>query len=131
MAPQNSARALNEALRVNLVVLRATKGLSQAALARRTGVSRAIISELEQGRGDVRLTTLARLASALDSSVSALLEPWRPQQATDEELSRRARDEAFIDADAFLDALDEADSVPRYSRRGRRAGKSVKPKRAA
>lgn len=131
MAPQNSAQALNEALRVNLVVLRATKGLSQAVLARRTGVSRAIISELEQGRGDARLTTLARLARGLDSSVSDLLEAWRPQRLTDEELSRRARDDEFVDADAFLDALDEADSVPRYSRRGRRAGKSIKPKRAA
>ena len=34
----------HEALRVNLVVFRAKNGLSQAKLARRTGVSRAIIS---------------------------------------------------------------------------------------
>jgi transcriptional regulator with XRE-family HTH domain len=131
MAPQLPAETPSEALRINLVVLRAQKGLSQAALARRTGVSRAIISELEQGRGDVRLTTLARLACGLDSTVNDLLEPWRPRLATHEELSRRARDDEFVDADAFLDALDEADSVPRYSRRGRRAVKSARPKRAA
>jgi transcriptional regulator with XRE-family HTH domain len=131
VAPQYNVEAPNEVLRINLLVLRAQKGLSQAALARRAGVSRAIISELEQGRGDVRLTTLARLARALDSVVRDLLEPWRPQRATEEELSRRARDDEFIEADAFLDALDDADSVPRYSRRGRRAAKTTKSKRAA
>jgi transcriptional regulator with XRE-family HTH domain len=121
----------NEALRVNLVVLRAKYGLSQAKLARQTGVSRGIISELEQGRGDVRLTTLARLAGGLGVTVSDLLEPWRPQRLTDEELARRARDDEFIDAEALLGALDEADSVPRYSQRGRRATKSARRKRAA
>jgi transcriptional regulator with XRE-family HTH domain len=116
----------HDALRVNLVVLRATKGLSQQALAERTGVSRAVISELEQGRGDARLTTLARLANGLGVAVSALVEPWRPQPPTDAELSRRARDDEFIDADAFLAALDEADRIPRYSRRGRRAEGTTK-----
>lgn len=111
----------NEVLRINLLALRAKKGLSQAALARRTGVSRAVISELEQGRGDVRLTTLARLSNGLGVTVGELLEPWHPQPPTDAELSRRSRDDAFIDADTFLAALDESDPVPRYSRRGRRA----------
>lgn len=117
---------LNAALRINLIVLRAKKGYSQAAFARRTGVSRAIISELEQGRGDVRLTTLARLANGLDVAVGDLLQPWSPHTPTDEELSRRARDDDFIDADVFLAALDEANDVPRYSQRGRPAEKNVR-----
>lgn len=127
MALPNPLELPREALRINLVVLRAKRGLSQAALAARSRVSRAIISELEQGRGDARLTTLARLADSLGASVSDLLEPWRPEPLADGELSRRARDDEFIDADAFLAALDEADDrIPRFSRRGRRVEKAVR-----
>ena len=125
MALPNPLGLASEALRINLVVLRAKRGLSQAALAARSHVSRAIISELEQGRGDARLTTLARLAHSLGANVSDLFEAWRPQPLTDEELSRRARDDEFIDADAFLAALDETDRIPRYSPRGRRTEKAV------
>lgn len=125
MALPNPLAALNEALRVNLVVLRARAGLSQAALAKRSGVSRAIISELEQGRGDVRLTTLARVAQALGATVNGLLEPWHPDPPTDDELARRAREDDFIDADALLNALDESATIPRYSKRGRRASKAL------
>ncbi|HEY8311108.1 MAG TPA: helix-turn-helix transcriptional regulator [Gemmatimonadaceae bacterium] len=123
MALPNPLAVLNEALRVNLVVLRARAGCSQAVLAKRSGVSRAIISELEQGRGDVRLTTLARVAGALGATVNELLEPWHPNRPTEDELARRVREHDFIDADTLLAALDESATVPRYSRRGRRPGK--------
>jgi transcriptional regulator with XRE-family HTH domain len=123
MALPNPLATLNEALRINLVVLRAKTGLSQAALARRSGVARAIISELEQGRGDVRLTTLARVAQALGTTVNSLLEPWHPRPPTEDELARRARKDDFIDADVLLAAIDESIAVPRYSRRGRRPAK--------
>ena len=127
MALSNTLGLPSEALRINLVVLRAKRGLSQAALAARSRVSRAVISELEQGRGDARLTTLARLADSLGTSVSDLLKPWRPEPLADKELSRRDRDDEFIDADTFLAALDEADGrIPRFSRRGRRVGKRVR-----
>src|ERR1035441_8257878 len=112
MALLNPLAAANEALRINLVVLRAKGGLSQATLSTRTGVSRAIISELEQGRGDARLTTLSRLAKGLGATVSDLLQPWLPEPPTDEELFRRAHDDGFIDAGAFLAALDEANGIP-------------------
>jgi transcriptional regulator with XRE-family HTH domain len=111
---------LNDALRINLVVMRAKARLSQTALAKRAAVSRAVISELEQGRGDVRMTTLARIAASLNVTVSALLEPWEPQPITDDLLLRRARETDFIPADALLKAMDEAAAIPRYSRRGRR-----------
>ncbi|HTU70107.1 MAG TPA: helix-turn-helix transcriptional regulator [Candidatus Baltobacteraceae bacterium] len=120
MALPNPIARLNEALRINLVVLRARAGLSQAALAKRSGVSRAIISELEQGRGDVRLTTLARVAQALGATVNELLEPWHPRPPTEDELARRAREDDFIDAETLLAAMDERTTTPRYSRRGRR-----------
>lgn len=128
MALPNPLAALNEALRINLLVLRAKAGLSQAALAKRSGVSRTIISELEQGRGDVRLTTLARVAGALGTTANGLLEPWHPHPPTEDELARRARDDEFINADAFLAALDETDPIARYSPRGRRAIKAVRSK---
>jgi transcriptional regulator with XRE-family HTH domain len=120
MALSAPAPSPNEALRINLLVLRAKEGLSQAALAQKTGVSRAIISELERGRGDARLGTLARIAHGLGVAVGELFEPWRPSVLTDEELARRAREDDFVDADSLLAALDEADDPPRYSRRGRR-----------
>lgn len=125
MALPNPLATLNEALRINLVVLRARAGLSQAALAKRSGVSRAIISELEQGRGDVRLTTLARVAQALGATVSELLEPWHPHPPTEDELALRAREDDFIDAEVLLAAIDESTALPRYSRRGRRVKKAV------
>jgi transcriptional regulator with XRE-family HTH domain len=123
MAARSALEPLNEALRVNLVVLRAQRGFSQASLAKHSGVSRTIISELEQGRGDVRMTTLARLASSLNVTVSALIEPWQPRPLTDDELLRRSREDDFIAADALFAAMDEADAVPRYSRRGRKTTK--------
>lgn len=122
MAIANPLEDAHGALRINLVVLRAKRRLSQAELAKRSGVSRTVVSELEQGRGDARLATLARLAGALGATVAKLLEPWHPARETEEELVRRAQapDEDFIDADVLVAALDEADGVQRYSRRGRR-----------
>jgi transcriptional regulator with XRE-family HTH domain len=124
MVISNPLAAANEALRINLLVLRAKSGFSQAMLAKRTGVSRAIISELEQGRGDARLTTLSRLAKGLDATVSDLLQPWHPQPPTEDELNRRAHVDEFIDADALLAALDESDGIRRFSLRGRQATKA-------
>lgn len=128
MVLPKTLEAASEALRINLVVFRAKAGLSQASLAKRTGVSRTIISELEQGRGDARLTTLARLANALGASVSELLEPWHPGSVSTDELDRRSREDEFIDADVFLAALDEVDRLPRYSHRGRRPVKASTPR---
>ncbi len=111
------------AVRINLVVFRAQRQFSQAELAKRARVSRTVISELEQGRGDVRLATLARIAKALETSVHQLLEPWRPGVITEEELIRRSQtpESEDVDARVFLAAMDEANGVRRYSRRGRRS----------
>lgn len=51
--------------------LRKGKKLSQEELAKKSGVSRAIISGLESGRIDITTTgTLKKLAKALETSVS-------------------------------------------------------------
>ena len=50
--------------------LREAKGISQEALAKKSKVSRAIISELESGRDKITTTdTLAKLAKALEVEV--------------------------------------------------------------
>lgn len=55
---------------------RRRKGLSQRAVAERTGVPQAHISKIEQGRVDIRLSSLVELARALDLEVLLL-----PRQA--------------------------------------------------
>lgn len=59
-----------------LLQARTRKGLSQRALAERTGVPQAHISKIEQGRVDIRLSSLVELARALDLDVQLL-----PRQA--------------------------------------------------
>ncbi len=54
--------------------LRGDRGLTQEQLAERAGLSRDIIAKLEQGRRQTaRLTTLVRLANALDVDLSHLI----------------------------------------------------------
>lgn len=51
---------------------RARKGLSQRALGERTGVPQAHISKIEQGRVDIRLSSLIEIARALELDVQLL-----------------------------------------------------------
>lgn len=53
--------------------LRENKGFTQEELAEKSGVSRTIISKLEQGKSVTTMTdTLSKLASALEVNVSSL-----------------------------------------------------------
>lgn len=54
-------------------------GVTLTELARRAGVGKSTLSELESGTGNPSLETLWALADALEMPVSALLEPPRPQ----------------------------------------------------
>ena len=54
--------------------LRLSKDMSQAALARRAGLTREYVNKLEAGKQDPSLTTISALAKALGVSVTALLE---------------------------------------------------------
>ncbi len=53
--------------------LRTDKGLTQAALAERAGVTLSYIGRLEIGRHDPQLSTLVKLAKALKVTVAELL----------------------------------------------------------
>ena len=57
-----------------LKILRRDRGLSQAALAKKSGLAREYLARLELGRHDPSLSTLAKLAKALKVPVTELLE---------------------------------------------------------
>jgi transcriptional regulator with XRE-family HTH domain len=59
----------------NVRALRAERGLSQDGLAAAADVSRRMISGIESGEANVSLSTLDRLAAALDVSFSRLVRP--------------------------------------------------------
>lgn len=108
-----------EALRRNVLVKRAQSHLSQAELAKRADVSRAIVSKIEQGNGNVTVASLEKIAAVLGCELAELFAP-RHARAGDAELERRAgtpRSE-FVDARRLLEAIDEANET-RYSKAGR------------
>src|SRR5713101_9883943 len=59
-----------------IATLRKRRGLTQAALARRSGVSQPMIAQIESGKlNNLTLKTLARTARALDASLKIDLVP--------------------------------------------------------
>jgi len=73
-----------ERLSQNLTRLRRARGLTQRALAQRCGVTKAYVSNIEQGTINVTLATLETLAQGLFCCVTDLLRqpPPRPTLAT-------------------------------------------------
>lgn len=71
---------LDQLIADNLRFHRARLGLSIGQLAEQTGLSKAVISQLEKGGANPTVNTLCRLAEALRQPLSALLEP-RPVSA--------------------------------------------------
>lgn len=61
-------------LGVRVQRLRTVRRLSQEALAKCAGISRGYLARLEIGRHDPTVTTVRKLAKALDVPVMALLE---------------------------------------------------------
>ena len=60
-------------LQMKIKHLRTARGLTQAALAKKVGVSREYVARLETGHHDPPLSTLAKLAKALKVNVAKLL----------------------------------------------------------
>ena len=61
----------------NLQQLRKEQGLSLDQLALKTGVSKAVLSQLENGKVNPTINTIWKIATALHVTYSALLEPPR------------------------------------------------------
>jgi len=66
--------AVRHILARNLRRLRQAREMTQEQLANAAGLRQALISELESGKLDVRIDTLSRLATALDSSMAELFD---------------------------------------------------------
>lgn len=67
------ALGLEQAIAVNVRHLRFAAGLSVADMAARVGISKAMLSKIENAQTSCSLATLQRLASGLDVPVTALL----------------------------------------------------------
>jgi transcriptional regulator with XRE-family HTH domain len=63
----------------NFARIRTAKGLTQEALAERSGFSQQYLSGLERGRRNPTIVTLYELAQALEVDNLDLLRPERPQ----------------------------------------------------
>lgn len=77
----------------NIRRLRGAKGLSQDALAHLAGVSRRMLVGIESGEANVSLSTLDRLAQALDVSFSQVVRaPDMPDNSRIESLAWQGKD---------------------------------------
>ncbi|SDK16364.1 Helix-turn-helix [Nonomuraea jiangxiensis] len=65
---------INQAIATNVRAHRAHRGLTLDALAARSGVSRGMLVQVEQGRTNPSVSTLTRIASALGVTVARLVE---------------------------------------------------------
>jgi transcriptional regulator with XRE-family HTH domain len=57
----------------NLKQIRTQKGMTQGDIVRALGVSRSFVSNIENGKTNPTLSTIKRIADALDVSVDRLL----------------------------------------------------------
>lgn len=77
--PQAPGNDIEDIVADNLSRLRALRHLSLDGLARKSGVSRAMLAQIESGRSVPTIRVLQRVASALHVSVSAFLRNFAPQ----------------------------------------------------
>jgi len=63
----------SEKLGNNLKRIRTKKGITQGDIARSLGVSRGFVSNIENGKTNPTLATIARLAKAIGSDIKNLL----------------------------------------------------------
>ena len=115
-----SLQVARKALAQNVLFRRAQLRLSQTALCRRAGVSRSVISAIENEESNATLEILARVSNALEIDFAELIKAHVQEGDSEADIQRRARDgdDAFVDADDFIVALDDA-AGERYSRAGR------------
>jgi transcriptional regulator with XRE-family HTH domain len=71
---QSITEAITEAIASNVRAQRSHRGLTLDALAARSGVSRGMLVQVEQGRTNPSVSTLTRIASALGVTVARLVE---------------------------------------------------------
>src|SRR5271165_4224647 len=77
--PAGSAKAPLEVIAASLRRERRRSGLSLTEIARRAGIAKSTLSQLESGTGNPSLETLWAICVALDAPFSRLLDPPRPR----------------------------------------------------
>lgn len=73
MSTTGELASLSKHLGLNLATLREKRNLTQAGLAKLSGVPRSTVTHLESGEGNPSLANLARIAGALSVSLEELL----------------------------------------------------------
>jgi transcriptional regulator with XRE-family HTH domain len=98
--------------------LRQARRLTQEALAERAGLSYKFIGEVERGRGNPTLTTLASISDALGVSLVDLLalDPERPRLTSRQ--ASQVRD-ALASLESLVEWAAPADARPPKTRRRR------------
>ena len=97
--------------------LRAHRGLTRKALAQASEVSERYLAQLEQGRGNISVVLLSRVAAALRTGLSELLQARDSQSAEEVLIADLLRELAPDNHKAFLQLLTEHFQVPVESRR--------------
>ena len=117
--------------------LRNHRHMTRKALARESGVSERYLAQLEQGRGNISVILLARVAAALRTDISDLLRMRHKHTAEEVLISDLLRDLSPDTHKAFLQLLSENFAVPLEARRRlalvglRGAGKTSQGRRLA
>ena len=90
----------------NLTRLRLDRGLSQAALAERAGLSGAAVGQVERGVVVTRTRTLIALAQVLGTTLGDLVTPVRPLRSVRFRVRRRlrGREQILAEVSKWLDA---------------------------
>ncbi len=91
----NSTADILERLSTRLKQTRKSKGLSLDALAKLSGVSRSMLSQIERGESSPTVATLWNLSQALQVDLSGLLEGDAQEQSSIEEVLRADRTPAI------------------------------------
>jgi transcriptional regulator with XRE-family HTH domain len=115
-----SLQAARKALAQNVLFRRAQLRLSQTALCERAGVSRSVISAIENEEINATLEILARVSHALGIEFAELVRAQVQEGDSEADIQRRAKagDDEFVDAVDFIAAIDDA-TGRRYSQAGR------------
>ena len=73
---ENKSEKVGENLALNLKYLRSQASLTQAQLAKRTGIPRSTVATLETGTGNPTLAVMMALADGLQIRLEELLRLW-------------------------------------------------------
>jgi Zn-dependent peptidase ImmA (M78 family)/DNA-binding XRE family transcriptional regulator len=126
----------HQAIATNLARLRADRGLSQADLAEKSGLSRLTLGKIERGEVMPRSETLSELAKALRVDLAELITPVRPLPGVRFRAAKRAnsREQILAEVSAWLHAYNDLETateeVREFKLRGL-VGSDSDPKRLA